>query len=82
MPRYFFDLTDRQGFHRDEFGVEFANAQEARDQAVCLLPDVARLEMPNGDQHDIRVQMRDKSDTVIYDATLSLRAGWTSQAKR
>ena len=82
MPRYFFDLTDRQGFHRDEFGVECASAQEARDQAVCLLPDIARSEMPNGDRHDIRVQMRDESEVVVYDATLSLRAGWTAQAKR
>ena len=82
MPRYFFDLTDKNGFHHDDFGVECESAQDARDRAVCLLPEVARSEMPNGDQHDIRIQMRDESDAVVYDATLSLHAGWTTQAKR
>ena len=33
MARYFFDITDGEGFHPDDFGDEFASLAEARDQA-------------------------------------------------
>ena len=39
MPRYYFDITDSRGFHRDEVGDNFDGFDEARDQCQGLLTD-------------------------------------------
>ena len=61
MPRYYFDVSDRKGSHRDDVGEDFVNFEEAIAQAQAILPDIAREEMPDGDQHDICLQRKDRS---------------------
>ncbi len=71
MPRFFFDVRDATGFHRDEFGDEFASFEEARDQAQSLLPDIAREELPNGELHIIACDIRDEADRIVYRGKLT-----------
>ena len=71
MARFYFDLSDHEGFHRDEFGDEFASFEEARDQAQSLLPDIAREELPDGDLHIITCDVRDETDRVVYRGQLT-----------
>lgn len=73
MPRYYFDIRDNGGLHRDEFGDEFADRDEARAQCQSLLPDVARSELPDGDRHDISCDIRDEAGEVVYRGELSYR---------
>jgi hypothetical protein len=51
-------------------------AQNARDKAVSALPDVARDVMPDGQQQDFFVTMRDESGRPIFKASLSRRTEW------
>ena len=75
MARYYFDVTDSAGFHRDEMGDEmgdeFDSFEEARDQAQALLSDIAREELPAGELHVITCDVRDESGRVIYRGKLT-----------
>ena len=66
MPRFFFDVRDAQGFHHDEIGDDFADLEEARDQAQALLPDIARAELPDGELHVITCDVRDSTGRIVY----------------
>lgn len=66
VPRFFFDIRDCKGFHRDEVGDEFSGFEEAREQCQGLLPDIARGELPAGDLHTITCDLRDETDRVVY----------------
>ncbi len=71
MARYFFDITDGKGLHSDEFGDEFANFAEARDQAQVLLPDIARQELPGSELHVITCDIRDDTGRIVYRGKLT-----------
>lgn len=73
MPRYFFDIHDGQGFHRDDFGDEFDGLDDARQQCQALLPDVARDELPDGDLREISCDVRDETGRVVYRGELIYR---------
>ena len=66
MARYFFDVRDSRGFHRDEVGDEFAGFAQAREQCQALLPDIARDELPDGELHIITCDVRDEAGRVVY----------------
>lgn len=66
MPRYFFDVSDGEGHHRDEFGSECDDFEDARQQCQGLLPDIAREELPDGELHTISCDVRDESGRVVY----------------
>ena len=76
MPRYFFDITDAGVLTRDEFGSDCDDDQAARDQAVSLLPDIARHELPDGDQHEFVATVRNEAGQVVYEASLALYGRW------
>ncbi len=66
MPRYFFDVVDSKGSHRDDFGSECADFEDARQQCQSLLPDIAREELPDGELHTITCEVRNESGRVVY----------------
>lgn len=76
MPLYFFDIEDGQRRNRDKDGTELADREEARREAIGVLPDIAREILPNGNDHQFICQVRDEHDEVIFVATLSLKAAW------
>ena len=71
MARYFFDVHNVTGSHRDDVGDEFASFEEARDQAQSLLPDIAREELPDGELHVITCDVRDDTGRVVYRGKLT-----------
>ena len=76
MPLYFFDSGDCDCFLRSDAGVELPGVQEARDEAIRLLPSIAH-DMGSGyNGQDIVSMVRDERDQVIFRATLSLRTEW------
>lgn len=59
----------------DEDGQVFETRAGVRHEAVRIQLDVAREEMPESDVV-IAVKVRDESDRQVFEATLSLAAGW------
>lgn len=73
MPRYFFDVHDRDGFHRDNIGDEFDSVEEAREQAQALLPDIIREELPDDEFYRAVCEVRDEAETIVYRGELTFR---------
>ena len=73
MPRYRFDITRADGFHRDAVGEHCHTLDDAVARAQTLLPDIVRAEMPDGDWHDISCDVRDEDGQVVYQAELTYR---------
>jgi hypothetical protein len=76
MPRYFFDVTNGGHLTRDDHGIELVDDEEARDQAIALLPDIARDELPDGDEHEFVAAARNETGEVVYEANLTLHGRW------
>lgn len=75
MPRCF-GITDAGHPTEDLRGSDRADDREARDEAVALLTDMARGELPDGDQHESRVTVQNEADVVVYEASLRLNGRW------
>lgn len=71
MPRYFFDIIDNGRLTSDDFGMELDSFEEARDQAVAILPDLARDELPDGESHSFACHVRDEDGIVVYRGQLT-----------
>ena len=72
MPRYFFDTYDGHRFVPDEEGRELEGFQAAKDEAQRALPEMARDELPDGDQKAFVVSVRNEAGRVILRVALSL----------
>lgn len=70
MPLYYFDIIDDGICNHDEFGIELADIHEAREQAQALLPDIARTEMPGGENHTFVCEVREEERGVVYRGSL------------
>ena len=73
MARYYFDVTDVTGFHRDDAGDEFDSLDDAQQQCQALVADIAREELPNGPTHQIVCEVRDEAGRIVYRGELTYR---------
>ena len=78
MPRYFFDTFNGRDLMRDDMGLELDDLERVRIEAIDALPDLARNELPDGDEHIFAVQVRDEQGRVVYSATLDFKGKWSS----
>ncbi len=77
MPRFYFDIDDGTNHTHDDEGQEFPNSVTACDEAIGVLPQIARDMLPDGSiRRDFIVNMKDGTGRVIFTATLSLIARW------
>ncbi|WP_414471355.1 DUF6894 family protein [Microvirga sp. M2] len=76
MDRFYFDIHDGERFTRDKVGNLCPSRKAMRDAAIKVLPDIARDELPDGDQRDFTVKVRDASGQYLFQATLSLTSNW------
>ena len=82
MPRYFFDVFDGEKLTRDEIGIELAGLEQVRIAAIDALPDIARDELPNGDQRLFSVEARDQENRVVFKASLNFKAEWADHTPK
>jgi hypothetical protein len=73
MPRFYFDTYEDDAVFADAFGDEFESFEEARAQAISILPDMARDEIPEGDHREFGCDVRDASGVIVYRARLIFR---------
>lgn len=76
MSRYYFDTSDGLRATNDDLGGDYPNREAVRAAAIGALPDLARDELPNGDEYVFSVKVRDHGGKYIFQATLSLLAEW------
>lgn len=76
MPRYYFDIYDNENLFQDDYGIELESLYAARDQAIALLPDVARDVLPDGDHHTFKAVVKCRERRVRYVVSLTLDGAW------
>jgi hypothetical protein len=77
MGRYFFDIHDGGKHQFDDVGTEFAALDEVREEAMRLLPHIAREQaLHKSDRHAYTVVVTDEDHHPVYSATLSLTGVW------
>lgn len=76
MPMYYFDIYDNGQLSRDDHGFDLASVGEARDQAIALLPDLARDELPDGERHSFVCVVRGPDGEACYRASLIFEGSW------
>jgi hypothetical protein len=81
MPRFLCDTYDGQFLARDDLGQELEDLEAARALAQAALPEMAKDELPDGDQRVFMVSVRDEAGQVVVRAALSLVLDYPSQAQ-
>lgn len=69
MPRYYFDITDRDGRSTDREGQELGTFEDARKLAVVELSEIIRDDMPDGQREAYVVVVRSEQNMPLYVAT-------------
>lgn len=77
---FYFDIGDGDDLMIDNEGSDLKSREHARREAIALLPDIARDELPDGDHHTFSVSVRNQEGKVIFEASLTLAAGWVDHA--
>ncbi|MBZ9848902.1 hypothetical protein LB565_13015 [Mesorhizobium sp. CA14] len=76
MQRFYFDLYNAEHSQEDTEGQLFASRERAGMEALRILHDVARDEMPGGKHLTITVKVRDEKRDQIFEASLTLDSAW------
>jgi len=71
LMRYFFDMHDGDELSVDEVGVECANWEAMRTEAISALPEMAAEELPNGKDRLFWVNVRDETGLCVFSAYLN-----------
>ena len=61
--------------------MDLPDLQAAKVEAQSALPDIARDVLPDGDQRDFSVSVRDDTGQVVLRATLSLVVDYLSSVR-
>ncbi|WP_027170166.1 hypothetical protein [Mesorhizobium sp. WSM3224] len=77
MERFYFDLYNSENSQEDREGQLFPNRQRAGMEALRILYDVARDEMPGGRHLSITVKVLDERRDQIFEASLTLNSAWS-----
>ncbi|QPC93540.1 DUF6894 family protein [Mesorhizobium sp. INR15] len=76
MSRYFFDIHDGHALTSDDDGIACESLKDLSYQAVDVLPDLAREDLPNGPTRTFFAKVRDDSGRYVFRATLTLASAW------
>ena len=77
MQRFYFNVYNTEHSQMDSDGQLFASRERAGMEALRILHDVARDEMPGGSHLTITVKVLDAQRDQIFEASLTLDSAWT-----
>jgi len=72
MARFFFDLVDGGDRYPDVDGTVLADLEHAREEALQTLGQIAKDELPDGDQREFTIDVRSDAGQILLTASLSL----------
>ena len=81
MPRFYIDTSDQERFVRDQEGYEFKDLMAAKNAAVDALPDMARDDLPDGDNRTFSAVVRDDRGETLLQATMSFALTWMTDRR-
>lgn len=73
MPKYFIDFQDGELVHPDEEGSDLPGFEDARIEAIALLPHMAKQKLPDGEYREFIATVRDEGGIALYRASLTFR---------
>jgi hypothetical protein len=73
MPLYYFDINDSGRDLPDAEGTELADLTHARAEALRMLGDVAKNELPNSDRSGFAIAICSESGKPLLTVALSVR---------
>lgn len=76
MPRYYFDIHDGDHLSPDFDGIDCLTPSMMRDEAIAVLPGIARDVLPDGDIRNLWVEVRDDQGRHVFRASLKLTSEW------
>jgi hypothetical protein len=59
-----------------------ADDQSMRDEAIKMLPAMAKEELPDGPEHLFEIKVRDDEGEYRFQATLRLHSHWLQPQRR
>ncbi len=72
MPRFYFDTYDDDRAVPDGQGVVLSDLEEAKEEAIKALTDMARDGLPDGEYREFVVDVRDETGQRVLRARLTL----------
>ena len=75
MALYFFDVFDGKATAIDEIGIDCEDLSQVRYRAVDALPEIARDELPDGDERLFEVKVRNASGEQVFRCSLEFTSG-------
>jgi len=66
VPRFYFDTRKGDDLIRDDEGLDFLTANEARADASRALGEMIKDAMPNGDHIDMAVEVRGDDKRALF----------------
>ena len=76
MQRFYFDVYNSEGPARDIEGQLFESRERASREALRILHDIARDEIPDLEPVKITVKIRTDGDRNIFEASLTFTSDW------
>ncbi|WP_075292966.1 DUF6894 family protein [Pararhizobium arenae] len=76
--RYFFDITNGDGFVADDTGLVLNEKSKVEEEATMILADIARDELPGKPEGNAIVDVRDEKGERVYSAALQFQKRWIS----
>lgn len=74
MTIFYFDVEENGNLARDRHGIDCADFDHAKKEAIRAIVDMTRDALPDGDHHELRVTVRDRSGAVVVGVTLNFDA--------
>ena len=71
LPRYFVDVQDGDDIYQDDLGSELKDFEQARQEALASLAQIARDNLMEGAGRECIVTIRNECGTSLYRATLA-----------
>lgn len=75
MPHFFIETYDGQTATTDSTGSNYPGPEAAFAEAMRRLPDMPRDPLPDGEQRDFTVIVRDVAGHALYTVAFSLAVG-------
>lgn len=78
MPRYYFDVRDQLGVHRDEVGLDLPDMNAAMLEARRALADMTRESLIQENATDLSIVIRDGNEGPV-NLAITMKTEWLDE---